>query len=202
MCSHCRRGDHLDGFEGGIANVLKQPLPGPEHDRDDVEIELVEQPGRQVLLHNACAAGNRDVVVIRRRPGSLEGGLDPVGDERERRPTLHRQRLARVVAEYEHRRVEGRVLAPPARPRLVPRSVAAAEHLAAHDVGADTLDDLVDDLRVGAALAALQSVLLAPAGGREHPLVQAHPALSDRVLEALVGPGDEAVERHRDVAGD
>ena len=47
-----------------------------------------------------------------------------------------------------------RALAPPARPRLVPWPVAAAEHLAAHDVGADVLDDLVDDLRVGGALAA------------------------------------------------
>jgi hypothetical protein len=46
-----RRGDHADRFERGVADVLEQPLPGPEEDRDDVEVELVEQPGREVLLH-------------------------------------------------------------------------------------------------------------------------------------------------------
>jgi hypothetical protein len=154
------------------------------------------------LLHGARAAGDRDVLVAGRRPGLLQSRLDPVGHEVERRAALHRQRLARVVGEHEHGRVVGRVLAPPPAPALVPRPVAAAEHLAAHDVGADTLEDLVDDLRVGAALAALLPVLLAPAVGREHPLVQAHPALSDRVVKALVRPGDEAVERHRDLGSD
>ena len=74
---HRRRGDHLDWFEGGIADVLEQPLPCPEDDRDDVEVELVEQPGREVLLHSACAAGDRDVLVAGRRPGLLQRGLDP-----------------------------------------------------------------------------------------------------------------------------
>src|SRR5205823_2919109 len=113
-----------------------------------------------------------------------------------------RQRVARMVGEHVDRRVVGRVLAPPAPPRLVPRPVATAEHLAAHDVGAGASADLVDDLRVGVALTALFAVLTAPAVGHEDPLVQAHPALADGVLEALVGPGDEAVEGHRDVAGD
>src|SRR6185295_11323667 len=147
-------------------------------------------------------AGDRDVLITGRRPGLLERGLDPVGHERERRAALHRQRLARVVGEHEHRSVVGRVIAPPARPRLVPRPFAAAEHLAPHDVGADTFEDLVDDLGIGAALAAFQSLLLAPAGGLDRPLVQAHPTLSDRVVDALVGPGNEAVERYRDLAGD
>jgi hypothetical protein len=64
------------------------------------------------------------------------------------------------------------------------------------------LDDLFGDLGVGVTLAAARSVLLAPGGGRERPLVQALSALPDWVLGALVGPGDEAVERDRDLAGD
>lgn len=35
---HGGRVDHLDGFEGGISDVLEQPLPGTEDDRNDVEI--------------------------------------------------------------------------------------------------------------------------------------------------------------------
>jgi len=44
--------------------------------------------------------------------------------------------------------------------------------------------------------------LLAPALGTQGPLVKAFPTLPERVLAALIGPGDEAVERYRDVAGD
>jgi hypothetical protein len=32
--------------------------------------------------------------------------------------------------------------------------------------------------------------------------VQTHAALAERILDALVGPGDEAIERYRDLAGD
>ena len=48
-------------------------------------------------------------------------------------------------------------------------------------------------------LAALQPCVRAPGCQREHPLVQAHAADPERVLDALVGTGDEAVERHRDL---
>src|SRR6186997_2565159 len=106
------------------------------------------------------------------------------------------------MGEHEDRHVEGRVLAPPAGPRLVPGPCAAAEHPAAHDVGADTFRDLVDDIGIDATLAALPSVLAAPALGRDRPIVQALSALSERVLGGLVGPGDEAVERYGDLAGD
>src|SRR5260370_33590426 len=94
-----------------------------------------------------------------------------------------------------------RVVAPPASPCLVPWPVAGAKHLAAHDVGSDILDDLGGDFRVGALLAALQALLCAPAGGLEDPLVQAQSPFADRVLKALIGPGDETVERDRDLAG-
>ena len=69
-------------------------------------------------------------------------------------------------------------------------------------VGADALDNLLDDFRVGGVLAALQAMLFTPAGGRKCPFVQAHPALAERIVEAWPRPGDEAVERDRDVASD
>jgi hypothetical protein len=175
--------------------VLERSLAGSEHDRDDVQGELVEQPGREVLAHGARAAGDRDVQVAGRGLSPLERGLDPVGDELERRAAVHRQRLARMVGQHEDRSVVGRVLAPPAGPRLVPRAVAAAEHPAAHDVGADVLGGVGDDLRVDVVLAAFRSVLSPAAVCLKHPLVQAHAAFADRVVDALVGSGAEAVER-------
>src|ERR1700675_2077702 len=107
-----------------------------------------------------------------------------------------------MVSQDKHGHVIGRVVTPPALPVMVPGTVAAAKHLAAHDVGAHVLENLTGHLRVDRVLAAGQALLLAPAGGREYPLVQTQAAFPGRVLEALVGPGDKAVERNRDLAGD
>jgi len=98
-----------------------------------------------------------DTIIAGRGAGLLEGGADAVGDEREGRAALLDLRLARVMREHEDGDVEGRVVAPPGVGVRVagPRALAAAEHLAAHDHGADALRDLGDDLVVGAALAAL-----------------------------------------------
>jgi hypothetical protein len=96
----------------------------------------------------------------------VERGLDAVGDERERRAAPHLERLARVVGQHEHRGVLGRLLAP--QPvHASSHGPPTAVHLAAHDVRADTARDLIDDLRVGAALAAVQSLLGTPTGGLE-----------------------------------
>ena len=95
--------------------------------------------------------------------------LDPVGDEVEGRPALHLQRLALVVGEDEDRHVEGRVLAPPAAPGLVPGAGAAAEHVAPHQHRADVLHRLFDDLAGGVDLAALAAVGLPPGLQLDHP---------------------------------
>ena len=57
------------------------------------------------------------------------------------------------------------------------------------------VDEVVVDTRRAALFADH-----APAGaGLEHPVVQTPAAHAERVVEALVGPGDEAVDRHRNV---
>src|ERR1700737_5052692 len=100
-----------------------------------------------------CAAGDDDVLVGRRLPGLLERGAYPRGDEVEGGATLHRQRVASMVGKDKHGDVIWGVVAPPALPFLVPLAIAAAKHLAPHDVGADILDDLVKYLRIDGALA-------------------------------------------------
>jgi hypothetical protein len=126
---------------------------------------------------------------------TIEGRVDAVGDERERGCTLQRQRPTWMMGEHENRNVERRIVAPPAAPALVPGALAAAEHPAAHDVGAHVLDQAVHHVGVGVGLAPVQSVFPPPARGLEHPLVQSQPVLTDRVLEALIRTGDETVER-------
>jgi hypothetical protein len=80
--------------------------------------------------------------------------------------------------------------------------MAAAEHVAAHDVRAHAFEQPLDHLCVGVVLDALQTLLGTSAVGRERPLMKAHAALSDRVLEALVRAGDESVQRNGDLAAD
>ena len=46
-----------------------------------MQLQLVEQAGRQVLVDDVRAAADEDVPVAGRLPRLLQGGLDPIGDE-------------------------------------------------------------------------------------------------------------------------
>src|SRR5690242_14400373 len=104
-----------------------------------------------------------------------------------------------MVGEDEHGMVVGRVLAPPAAPRLIwPRSSDRAEHVAAHDRGANVCPALRYNGRARVVLASISAVHLSEFLERKEPLVQFHPAHAERVLLALVGATCVAVQRHRD----
>ena len=122
----------------------------------------------------------------------VDRGPQTVGDEVERRAPIHRQRRPRVVREHEDVVAVGRVLPPPAAPRVVrPRAPDRAEHVASHDGRADPLIAATEPRVVHAGRAALTAVRRLP-----HPEVQSLAADAERVLAALPGTGDEAVERH------
>src|SRR6185437_9384948 len=94
--------------------------------------------------------------------------------------------------------VERRVVAPPAAAvRVVlPRALAAAEHLPAHHDGAGCFGRFGVDIRVLARLAGAGAAMrVAPRRGGEEPLVEPFTALAERLLERGVRPRDEAVER-------
>src|SRR5437879_2673574 len=76
----------------------------------------------------------------------FERGLDSVGDEVERGPSLHHHGITRVMGENEHGVVIGRVVAPPARPLLVAPGATAdrAEHVSAHHAGPEVLARFLD----------------------------------------------------------
>ena len=60
-----------------------------------------------------------------------------------------RDRGADVVGEHEHRRAEGRIVAPPALPvEVLPRPLLRAELAAAHDLGADVVGEVAGEVVV------------------------------------------------------
>jgi hypothetical protein len=87
-----------------------------------VDVELVQEAGSDVLLDRLRAPADPHVLGAGRGARLFECGLDPVGHEDERRPTLHLERVARVVHEHEHRVVERRVVAPQ------PRAFGSSSH--------------------------------------------------------------------------
>src|SRR5206468_1956393 len=84
------------------------------------------------------AAADPHVLAVGGRGRSLEGGLDPVGDEVEGGAALHLDRRPRMVGEYEDSNMIGRRVAPPSLPALVgPGPAHRPEHVAAEDPGPD-----------------------------------------------------------------
>jgi hypothetical protein len=188
--------DHAHQFEARPADAVKRPFAGPEDHRHHVELEAVDRSRGQVLADDVRPASDHHVALARRLFRVIERGVDPVRDEDERGAALHLQRIPRVTGQYEDRRVIRRIVAPPASPRrvLAPRARAAAEHVPAHDDGTDVRLRLLDGERAGVHLAALQALCRAPGREVEHPLMERHPALAERVLLALVRAGHVSVE--------
>ena len=79
-----RRGDHPRGLEPGRGDpepIEERHTVAQEH-RGQVDLELVEQAGLQILLDDARTAGQMDVLVAGSRASLLEGSLDAVGRRR------------------------------------------------------------------------------------------------------------------------
>src|SRR5437773_9922341 len=83
-------------------------------------------------------------------PGATERFLNSARDEMKDGPAFHRDRLARVVRQHEHRRMIGRILPPPAAPLVVgPRPAHGAEHVSAHDIRPDAFPEALGKIVVG-----------------------------------------------------
>src|SRR6266571_1927534 len=124
--------DELDTLvaEGASVEAIEEALTGAEEDGHDRDVHLVDKAGLQVLLDRCRAAPQPHVQAARRRESLRQRRFDAVGDEIERCPTLHWNRLARVVSEHEHGMVVRRVGAPPALPVCVrPTSPNGPEHV-------------------------------------------------------------------------
>lgn len=201
-----RTGERAERLEAHVAQVemVEKPLATPEQERDNVELQFLEQSGCQVLLDDAGAAAKHHVLAAGRLARPRERRLDPFGHEVKRGATVHDQRLARMVSEDEDRVMERRLVTPPPFPRIRgPRSALRTKHIAAHDRRPSVLERLAQHVVVDAGLAAARIAVQRPKGFEgKHPLVEPGPALTKRVLQALIRPGDIAVERRGDLASE
>src|SRR5262249_39014943 len=120
-----------------------------------------------------------------------------IGDKMEDGAALHLDRPPRMVREHERRNVIRRLLAPPSLPALVgPGAADWAEHVPPQDPRADAGEGHLGHPIVDAGLAAALAVPLSPGARVEEPLHQLLAPDTQRMLEALVRPGAESIERY------
>src|SRR5271163_350115 len=114
-------------------NVAKEAFARAEEHRAYRQIQLIDESGAKILL-NGGDASDKNVLSTGGRCGSLEGAVDSVRHEMERRSALHRDRFARVVGQHEHGGAPRRRFSPPALPGVVkPRPSNGSEHVSAED---------------------------------------------------------------------
>src|SRR3954468_296387 len=181
---------HLDGLEPERVDAVEDPLAGAKQDRRDVERELVDDAGDEGLAHSRGAARDAYAAVAGRLTRLCVSSVEAAGDEVEGRPAFHLDRLSSVMGEHKDRRVVRRLRTPPAAPVLIPLAADRPEHVPPHDVRAARAHEPAGRRCVGVV-----GALVA-----EMPAVELAPTLAERIVAALIGPGDETVERYRHVA--
>src|SRR5262249_29983836 len=122
----------------GEIDAVEEMLARAQQHRRDRKMHLVDQTGTQIVPDGGDAAAKADILAAGGIEGALERGLAASGDEMNRGPPRHGDRLPRIVREHEDGNVIGRVVAPPAFPSLIrPGTTDGPEHVATQDPGAD-----------------------------------------------------------------
>jgi hypothetical protein len=158
------------------SEAFEQTAALAEEHRDDMELELVEDAGGECELRD-CRAMDQHVAVARSLLGSSHrsSNVVQVGDQR---PL---PQLGGVVAGEDEDRYAVVVIAAPAAGRLE-GSPAGDDCAGGHE--------LVVQLAVHTRRAA-GNPGVSGIGARPQPLVQAFPAVTEAIVQALIGPGDE-----------
>src|SRR5215472_11096836 len=170
-----------------------------EQRRRNRQVHLVDQARAQILPDGVDAAAEPDVATAGSLAGARKRGMDAIGDEMEGGSSIHGDRCTRMMGQHEGRHVIRRVVAPPSLPAVVrPRPTDRPEHVAPHDPGADVLEAARRELVVDAGRAAVLAEHLPERAGAEHPFMQRHAADAEGILQVLVRPGPEAVDRDRE----
>src|SRR5215208_5037626 len=138
-------------------------------------------------------AGNIDILLARGRFRLLQGALDAVGDEGERRSALLDQRVSVFMGKHEYRHAKGGIISP--------RPLSLVEHPPAHHHSPRGSESLAKFLVVCVGLSAAEALNLAEGGQIEHPLLDKHTPIAQRVSCPSVRPRDVSVYCHRHVRG-
>src|SRR5580704_3545478 len=83
-------------------NVAKKVSARAEEHWRYRQIQLIDESGAKILLNGGDPAPDANVFAIRSRCASLKGAVDSTRHEMKCRPSLHRNRFARVVGQHKH----------------------------------------------------------------------------------------------------
>src|SRR5262245_11982952 len=103
----------------GEVDTCEQVFTSTEQGRGYHDVHSVDEPSLKVLPNRCDTSTKPDVLSPGSRGGPRQGVMDSADDEVELRISSHAQHRARMVREYEDRRVIGGRLAPPATPALI-----------------------------------------------------------------------------------
>ena len=173
-CIDAPRGLQL---HGPILGFGEQRRASAQQDRDDVELELVDDARPEVLPEDHRAALDADVPARRGPPRNVQGSLWSAGDECVARAAALDDRLRGTMRDDEDRRVEARL--------VTPRLDADVQHRSAHDNGTD-----------GGEMGRQERTCLLVGLAHEHPVMEAIAVIAHAVADLHVRSGDEPVERH------
>src|SRR5256885_7951698 len=158
-------------------------------------MQLANQAGAQILPDCGYPAAEADIAAARRSARLLQSDVNAFGDKAKLRTSRHPERRARVMRQYEDRRVIRRLVAPPALPAVVrPRAPDRAEHVAPKNPGTDSGKALLRNSVIDSRLSIVITVHSSPYACLEEPLHQFRAPDAERVVEILVRPGTVAVD--------
>src|SRR5437879_1195626 len=87
------RVENLERLKAGVRYAFEEGLTGTQEHRDEVENDLVDHACCECLTHGGGAAGDVDATLARSLRRAGERGVEALGDEVERRPARHLDRL-------------------------------------------------------------------------------------------------------------
>lgn len=163
-----------------------------DEERGDVEGDLVDMTGLEVLADAVGAAGDADVFIPCRGFGLFPCAFDAIVYEVERAVVLLHPGFAFFVGEYIDRRLEH---------PLGPVAFAFFEHPFSHDPGACPGEDLADEIAVIVLFLAFpfHFMYVPECFLNEHPVMDGGALIAERVFRASVLAGHESVEGDADV---
>ena len=194
--------DHACLLETEIPNVLEEPFPVAQQKRHDVQLQLLDEAGREYC----CTASAPPAINTSRSPATSRACSSA-----EAIPSVTKWNVvppcigsgARGWCVSTNTGVWYGGSSPTSRSRgiVAPGAVAAAEHVSAHHGGADVLR-LLDHLRARVGVATLQALRSSPGLEVEHPSMQFHATHAERIVQALARARDVAVKRDRQLTFD
>src|SRR5690349_1075357 len=160
-------------------------------------MEGIDQPSLQILPHGGNTASDLDVLVTSRLFREPQRFFDSAGGKVEGRPAFHHERLALVVRQNESGCMVWRISTPPALPRVVqPRATDRTKHVPTKDEGAKVFHCPLCEHVVHIDRSAVLPGHCTECLGMENPLKDLWAALAQRIVQALLYPGAETVQRN------